>query len=478
MRIVFVGLNSSYIHTNLAIRYLAAAYENAGGESVTSEYSQKDRRGEILGSLYDLCGDVYAFSAYIWNIGDLCRIASELKLLRPDSAIVFGGPEVSFDAPEFLMSHPFVDCVITGEGEGVFEAAASGLKLCGIINGADYPAQSDFRTAGILYDRYPAQKGQMLYYESSRGCPYRCAYCMSAASGSVRIKDAETAARELIELGRLSDGGTVKLIDRTFNCDERRAEYIWRALIDSGVKCRWHFEIRTELLTDTAVGLLREGSDIFLLEAGIQSTCPETLRAIKRGGDPELGLKKLCELVGGKHPPVHADLIAGLPHETFERFKQSFDDAYPLCDELQLGFLKLLKGSELRRDAEKYGMKFSPEPPYELLESETISYDELRTMHRIADLTERYGPGRGFDRAVGYLLGHVTPFKLFEGLAKYTGDVRKLSQRQAYEKLFEYGLTIKGTDEDEFRENITADFTSREKGSIPFIIKKKAADNR
>jgi len=265
----------------------------------------------------------------------------------------------------------------------------------------------------------------------------------------------------------------VKLIDRTFNCDRDRAYYIWKKLTESGVDCRWHFEIRAELLDDRSIDILRKGSRIFLLEAGIQSTNPETLRSIDRGGDPELGLKRLGELTSGVHPPVHADLIAGLPYEDFKRFGVSYNTAYPLCDELQLGFLKLLKGSVLRGDADKYGMKFSPEPPYNVLETAYLSYTDIRRLTVIADLTDRYHNNGGFERALAYLTSVMPPFELFCALAEAVPDVRKLSQREAYVALFECACGLCGVDREVVRAALCDDFAARERGSLPFKLRKQ-----
>jgi len=528
MHIALLALNSSYIHTNLAVRYIAASLEDAGHRVTLLEYSLKDRTSEVLRGMYSSGADIYGFSVYIWNKAEMLTLAAQLKILRPEAITVFGGPEVFGCEEELISENPFIDHVITGEGEAAFvklsEAIQSGGRCDAVIYGsscgtsdysihkpnctiADYDTHKlnrttadsdthtlnctaadsdthsrigeyhDFRNAGIFYDRYPARPGQFFYYEGSRGCPYRCSYCMSAVGGAVRQKDADTVVRELTALGRLaaSTGGrqqpTVKLIDRTFNCDEKRAEYIWEKLIDTGIDCRFHFEIRAELLTDNAIEILRRGSDIFLLEAGIQSTNPETLREIKRGGNPELGLLRLKQLMDGKHPPIHADLIAGLPHESFESFLASLDSAYPLCDELQPGFLKLLGGSVLRCDAEKYGIKFSPEPPYNILESDSISYIELCRLTDMADLIERYSNGEGFGRAIKYLTSVTRPSVLFSVLADHIPDIRKLSQREAYTALLEGAADIEGVDRETLRCLLCEDFAEREKGSIPFGLR-------
>ena len=468
MRITLVTLNSSYIHTNLALRYIADALTKHGHTVTLREFTTKDRQSEVLHSLYADAAEVYGFSAYIWNVGQLCNLASQLKLIRPSSRIVFGGPEVSYDTEAFLMGKPYIDHVICGEGESAFCELCGGRLSDRIINGSDRAGLYDFRDAGILYDRYPPQNGQFLYYESSRGCPYRCSYCMSALSGDgVRQKDADTTVRELLELGNIASREgmphIVKLIDRTFNCDRERAYYIWNKLVESGVNCRYHFEIRCELLDDRAIEVLRRGSDIFLLEAGIQSANSDTLSEITRGGDPSRGLEMLGVLMSGKHPPVHADLIAGLPHEDYASFARSFDIAYPLCDELQLGFLKLLKGSVLRNNSTSYGIKHNPEPPYNILSSDCLDYEDIRRLTVIADLVDRYHNNGGFERTLGYLTSVVTPFALFEQIADTIPDVRRLSQREAYTALLECAENIDGVDRETLRTALCEDFTARER---------------
>ncbi len=472
MKITLFALNSSYIHTNLAVRYLAANIDSSRHDVTVLEFCQKDRRGEILSALHATDADVYGFSAYIWNVADLCEIAADLRIIRPTAEIVFGGPEVSYNAEQFLAAHPYVDRVVVGEGEGAWAALADGAVDARVVDGADFTPTLDFRDAGILYDVYPPKVGQMLYYEGSRGCPYRCSYCMSALSGRLRTKDADVVVRELLTLGELNPGGTVKLIDRTFNCDEARAEYIWRRLVENKPNCRCHFEVRAELLTDSAIDILREGADIFLIEAGIQSTNPETLREIKRGGDPELGLQRLRQLMSGVHPPVHGDLIVGLPHENYASVGRSFDTAYPLCDELQLGFLKLLHGSELRNCRENFGIVHSPTPPYEILGSRDITYAEIRRLERIADVVDRLKGGGSFDAALSCLTAVIRPFELFEKLSDALGDVRRLSQRALYEAVFAFGCGDDRVEREALRLALCEDFSKREKGSLPFAIRK------
>ena len=475
MKVALFALNSAYIHTNLAIRYIAAALEDAGHRVLLIERSLKDRHGEWLDALVQSGAEMVGFSAYIWNIGALCETAAQLRLLCPDRKIVFGGAEVSYDSEEFLRDKPYIDHVICGEGEGAWLALAGGGAFARILDGNDFEAV-DFRRAGILYDRYPAQPGQLLYYEGSRGCPYRCAYCLSAVAGRVRMKETATVLRELEVLGRMAverGAGIVKLIDRTFNCDEARAEAIWQGILAFDFDCRYHFEIRAELLTDAAVELLRGHRGRIQLEVGVQSTCEKTLGEIQRGGDPDAGLRRLRELMAGEHPMIHADLIAGLPEEDYVRFGRSYDETYPLCDELQLGFLKLLHGSRLRERAADYGSVYNPAPPYQILQNDAMPYRDLRRLEAVADVAERLRASGGFEKTLRCLTNRIGAFALFEALADFLPDIRRLSQARLYESLYDWALTRRDVDAEEVRRLLADDYAAKEVHRLPVKLREK-----
>ena len=470
MKVVLFALNAAYVHTNLAVRCIAKELRAAGHTPVIVERSVKDRRRDTLRALYDAEGDVYGFSVYIWNRREMCTFAAQLRQLRVDARIVFGGPEVSFEDPSFFTRHPYVDNIIAGEGEGTF------ADLCGalpprytVLHGEPY---AGFETAGILYDEYPAEQntGGILYYESSRGCPFGCSYCLSSATHGVRAKSAEQTVEDLRRFERIDHVRVIKFVDRTFNFDRRRADAIWRALAGGEFTKTYHFEVCADLLDEENFAVLAAmPAGRIQLECGVQSTHEETLRAIHRQADPQKILRALARIrsVGNIH--VHADLIAGLPGEDFARVGQSFDETYPVCDHLQLGFLKLLPGTDLRVRAGEYGYSYSPEPPYEVLQSNSMDFSDFCRLHAIDDVLLRYSDSGHFLHTLKYLLREeMSPFAFFEALADVVPAVRSLSQRQAFLALRDFGRERLGKEKHAvLDEYLTLDWFLFENGAPP-----------
>ncbi|MBO4979450.1 MAG: DUF4080 domain-containing protein [Clostridia bacterium] len=476
MRVVLFALNGSYAHTCLALRCLRRPLEADGFEVVLLERNLRDRRDEILQALYAARGDVYSFSCYIWNIEQTLSLAEDLAALLPSAKILFGGPEVSFDTERFL-SCAFVDCFVCGEGE---EAV---LGLCGTLReGGEIPRLVHGRSPdvmgdeGILYRDGDYKDGEMLYYESSRGCPYRCAYCLSSVSGSLRAKSVDTVLADMAAFEALSaDIKVIKFVDRTFNFDVDRANAIWRALLDEKYTKHYHFEICATLLNEESFAILEKfPSGKLQLEIGLQSTCSETLDAVARHLSPERVIEatKRIHDVGNVH--VHLDLIAGLPYEGYVRFAQSFNEAYFCSDMLQLGFLKLLHGTALRRDAEKYGYISMAKAPYTVLETKWLSRDELYRLSRIADLLDRFYSTGKFARSLDFAVRRApSPFAFYEGLLGHLSatdgrDIRKLSQTDAFRVFYSYASTFLEADELScFEEKLHEDYAAHEARRMP-----------
>ena len=483
MKIVLFGLNGSYSHTCLAIRCLRNALEAAGYASKLVEANLRDRRDEILQSLYVEKADVYGFSCYIWNIDEVLSLASDLKKLLPKSKIIFGGPEVSFDTERFDRIE-FVDCLVCGEGEGVI------ADLCSQIEqGEDLPKTVNAKKAdvmsdeGILYRDGDYKSGEMLYYESSRGCPYKCSYCLSSAECGVRAKSAEQTLDDLLEFEKLeADIKVIKFVDRTFNCDKKRANKIWAALADPKYTKNYHFEICASLLDEESFEVLsRLPCGKVQLEIGLQSTNPKTLSEVSRHIDSAqvIAATERLHKMGNMH--IHLDLIAGLPYEGYESFKKSFNNAYFCCDMLQLGFLKLLHGTELRKNAEKYGIVYSETAPYTVLETADISRDELYKLSKISDLLDRYYSSGKFSLCLDFAVGKAeSPFDFYEGLNNYIEKnegrgVRKLSQTDAFRVLYGYVRSFMNEgDSMHFEELMHKDFSAHEVRRLPLsVIAKK-----
>ena len=359
MKIALCALNGSWSHTNLAIRCLRAPLVREGFEVVLCEHTLRDRTAHIIEGLAGECADVYGFSCYIWNIVPLLDIAHALHQIRPHAKIILGGPEVSF-ATERFATLDYIDAIVCGEGEEamleICQKIAQNQSFSRIISKNPLPYM---RNEGILYQN-GEHTGEILYYESSRGCPFRCAYCLSSTDTHPRYKTVEQTIDDLKAFERL-DGGCkiIKFVDRTFNFNIDRANQIWRALLSDTFSKHYHFEVCATLLNEESFEIFAQfPKGKIQLEIGLQSTHIPTLEASARHLSPEKTIataKRIFEM-GNIH--VHLDLIAGLPYETYTRFAQSFDDAYGSCHMLQLGFLKLLHGTALREHKAQYGYAF------------------------------------------------------------------------------------------------------------------------
>ena len=445
MKVVLFGLNGSYSHTCLALRCLRAPLEEAGYEVSICEYNLRDMNSSILSRLVSERAEVYSFSCYIWNITSMLDIAADIKALLPEARIVFGGPEVSFDCERFDCD--FIDHIVRGEGEDAIVKICNAIKNSESIDRIIDGGRPDvMRNEGILYREGDFEGGTVLYYESSRGCPYRCAYCLSSASEGVRAKSLEQTLDDLREFEKLhSDIKIIKFVDRTFNFDIKRANSIWRALLSDEFTKKYHFEICANLLNEESFEIFRQmPKGKIQLEIGLQSTNSQTLDTISRHLDSKKIIDASLRIKSLGNVHVHLDLIAGLPYEDMASFNRSFDDAYFACDMLQLGFLKLLHGTALRRDAEEYGYVASKKAPYTVLKSKWMSFEEMSLLTEIADILDRYREGGGFEASLEYALDGVpSPFDFYLGLRGFIAtrdgrSIRKISQNDAYALLYQY----------------------------------------
>lgn len=467
MKILFAAINAKYVHTNIAVRYLSLYLKKQGFDVDFAEYTINEPKGSVLRKLYAANAAVYGFSCYIWNISEVLSLAEDLKKLKPQSKIVLGGPEVSFCGEELIEKYPFLDAVICGEGE---TAAAELFKTSDFERGVYRRKEKfDFKTAGFPYtdeDLEECIKGEkLIYYESSRGCPFSCSYCLSSVENGVRFLPLE---RVKSEIKKITDAGalTIKFVDRTFNADKRRALGIWRFCAALDGKTKYHFEIGADLLDEECIEFLKTvPKDKFLFEVGVQSTNEKTLGAVCRKTD----LNKIKENVkalracGNIH--LHLDLIAGLPFEGYESFKKSFNDLFGLRPhELQLGFLKFLKGSGIRAAANSFGAVYSSSAPYEVLETEYLSAEEIIKLHSVEDVLERYYNSERFENSVFYAAELFdSPFDFFEKLSEFFEE-KDLIER-GVKRITLYGLLYdfieQNTDEkecEEFRLRLKKDF--------------------
>lgn len=434
MKVLLTAVNSKYIHSNLAVRYLRAYTQDLDFQCTIREFSINDRIENILKEIICEKPDIVAFSCYIWNMEYVNRLAELIKLVDNKIEILFGGPEVSFDSKEYLEKH-VGDFVIEGEGEETFrEFIIAKLenkevkKIRGLYTkdgsevyfGGVRP-QMDMKKLVFPYSNDDKIDEKIVYYEASRGCPFKCKYCLSSATQGVRFLPVERVKEEL-KFFMKKGVRLVKFVDRTFNCDHKFAKEIWSYLMEQDTNTTFHFEISADILREDEIKLLNcAPKNRFQFEVGVQTTNNEVLNNINRYVGFEVLKPKVEAISSGKNIMQHLDLIAGLPGEDFNSFKKSFNDVYSIRpDEIQLGFLKLLKGSAMREEAEKWGIVYSPYAPYEILRSKDISYDELLVLKKIEEMVDKYNNSGKFKTIIDFFENKFeTPFDFFYELAMF-----------------------------------------------------------
>lgn len=438
--ILLIAVNARHSHTSLSVRYLHNALAYADIPSQLLETTINQPVEDILEEIMKTGADRLFFSCYIWNREVIQRVGMRLRALKPDIYIALGGPEVSFEPEWQLEDLPWADAVYCGEGERMLpRLLKDGGRPRGVHHCRELP---DMDWEVFPYDDLNALRNRVLYYESSRGCPYGCAYCLSAKQKDVRWRPMELVKRDLM-LFNHANVMRVKFVDRTFNANNERALEIWRFLaeIDNGVTS-YQMEVSGALFTEEQISFLasvRPG--LFQFEMGVQSTCPEALKAVSRNEDFSVVSKNARAILRAQRQHLHIDLIAGLPKESFSRFGQSFDDVIALRpQQLQLGFLKLLRGSPLWDARETYNLRHSPLPPYEILENDDISYAQLcqlRGVERVAELF--YNSGR-FAAQIEYLISReASAFAYFCGLAQEMPST-PLDQYDAHDLLYMHAI--------------------------------------
>ena len=425
MKILLTTLNSKYIHSNLALKYL---YESAGiyrdlleVKEFTINHDEMSVFLEIMRGDYD----VICFSCYIWNGSQTISLIQDIKKAAPGVKIIVGGPEASYEPEGFLERCPEVDLILQGEGDVSFPMVLQQLAE-GSWGFAAKIVEGRTPMAGEIpfpYANSEIDPNKIVYYESARGCPYRCSFCLSSESHGVRLLPLERVERELaffLEKGLRQ----VKFVDRTFNLDMERAAAIMNFLIeqDNGVT-NFHFELCGDRISEEMLEAFgRSRCGLFQVEIGVQSACPRALEACGRNVDFQKLKENVKRILAGNNVHVHLDLIAGLPYETYEIFADSFNQVYGMDpQDLQLGFLKLIKGTKLRREAEKYGYVYRDRQPYEIISNDYISGNELLRLKMVEQVLELYYNKPGFRTALKYLLAESgkTPFQFYTELAGF-----------------------------------------------------------
>lgn len=465
MKVLLVGINAKYIHSNPAIYSLAAyagKFNDDNGESLRryieiAEYTINQQLTDIEADIYKKKPDVVAFSCYIWNIFAIYDLICDLHKVMPEVPIWLGGPEVSFDPDKLLQRFPYLAGIMIGEGEQTFveliqwylsKEACSLASIAGLYLSSGYTRER----AGLSMDDIPFLyhdlnefENRIIYYESSRGCPFRCKYCLSSIDKQLRFRNLELVKKEL-QFFLDKKVPQVKFIDRTFNAKHEHAMTVWRYIKehDNGIT-NFHFEISADLLTDEEIELLqsmREG--LVQLEIGVQSTNPDTIHAINRRMDLDRLRDAVRRVNAGNNIHQHLDLIAGLPFEDYKSFHKSFNDVYSMKPEqLQLGFLKVLKGSAMEKEAGEYGIAYRDTPPYEVLYTKWLSYDDVIRLKQIEEMVELFYNSGQFSYTIWFLeLLTKDAFLLYEKLAAFyeeMGYLQTSSKRIAhYEYLLEF----------------------------------------
>ncbi|MFH0324920.1 B12-binding domain-containing radical SAM protein [Clostridium perfringens] len=478
MKILLTAINSKYIHSNLAVRYLKAFTKDLDFQGDIKEFSINDRVENILEGIIEEKPDVVAFSCYIWNMEFVNRLAELIKLVDPNIEILYGGPEVSYEGKEFLENHEG-EYVIVGEGEKTFREFVLyklGEGKIEDIKGLNYKRdekvfenpkrpEMDMNELVFPYTYEEDINNKIVYYEASRGCPFKCKYCLSSVMHGVRFLDVERVKKELkyfMERGLK----LVKFVDRTFNCNREYTVELLKYLSEQDTETKFHFEVAADLLTEEQIEILNNApKGRFQLEVGVQTTNNEVLHNINRYITYENIKEKVLKVAAGKNVMQHLDLIAGLPGEDLESFKKSFNDVHNIRpDEIQLGFLKLLKGSSMREEAKKWGIVYSPYAPYEIIRSKDISYEELLLLKKVEAMVDKYYNSCKFNNVVKFFLNiYEKPFDFYYDLAIFFEEKgnfkRSIGNVEYYKILLDFYLEkIGGKDEGLFKEVLKFDY--------------------
>lgn len=485
MKILLAACNAKYIHSNLAVYDLQVYAAKYADHIILKEYTINQQKDDIMRDIYLEHPDVVCVSCYIWNISFVKELMADLTKILPDADFWAGGPEVSYDAEKFLAENPEFTGVMVGEGEETFlelsghyiEQSPADLKdITGVCyrdgekivhNG--WRQIMDLSSIPFIYKDLADFKNRIIYYESSRGCPFSCSYCLSSIDKKLRFRDIEMVKKEL-QFFIDNKVPQVKFVDRTFNCKHDHAMAIWKYINehDNGVT-NFHFEISADLLREEELqemSTMRPG--LIQLEIGVQSTNPDTIKAIHRTMDFEKlkGIVNRIHSFGNIHQ--HLDLIAGLPYEDYDSFRKSFNDVYALKpQQLQLGFLKVLKGSHMMEMCQEYEIVYKTREPYEVLSTKWLDYDHVLKLKNVENMVEVYYNSGQFQNTLEYLEGFFPDaFSIYEGLGRFYmekgyGYVSHTRMRR-YEILLEFLENVPEISMDKVKDQMVYDLYLRE----------------
>lgn len=489
MNVLLVAVNGRYTHSNLAVRYLQKYCQQKGYQLDIIEFSINEPLTIITREIYRTEPDVVAFSCYIWNSEIVFSVTENLKKANDKIKIILGGPEVTHQAVEIMKRLHFVDYIIQGEGEET---------LCSLLKLLNKEIESPNNIPGLIYryknkvlkngeplvikdleqipmpysdNDFDKLKNKIIYYETSRGCPFDCSYCLSSTIRGVRYFPLERVKKDLLFLIK-KRVKQIKFVDRTFNADKQRAKEIFEFLLENNIQTKFHFEITADLLDDEIIDFLKNiPLNTFQFEIGVQSTNLETLNLINRKMDFARLSHNVSKLRSDTKIHLHLDLIAGLPAEDYDRFTRSFDDIYSLSPHvIQLGFLKLLEGTMIRKNSEIYKYEYTSYPPYEILKNDWIPFAEINRLKDVENLIDIYYNSGAFDSSLNYIISnfYLSPFNFYEEIADFFVQEGLNRQNHSRVSLYKYLLdfyTLKNFKHLEiFKEYLKYDLAANNRG--------------
>jgi radical SAM superfamily enzyme YgiQ (UPF0313 family) len=471
MNVLLTTLNSKYSHVNIALYYLKNKILDLC-DVHTLNLNINDELSNSLSKIISYNANVICFGVYVWNIEQTLKIAENIKKIRPETIISFGGPEVSYNPNEILKKYAFVDSIQCLESENNIREFIQDVKINNIqsiykipVDSSDIPDISD--------DLVQNYDNRAVYFETSRGCPFRCSYCLSCIEKNIKYFDFENTKKQLKKLLDL-DVIQIRFIDRTFNSNKKRAIDIWKFILQNRKHTTFHFEICASLIDEETLNFLKDvPKDIFRFEIGIQSTNKKTLEEINRNYNFDYEKNIIKELVKLDNIHIHTDLIIGLPYETLDIFKNSFNELYELhTTEIQLGFLKFLKGTDIYNRKEEFNYKYIGYPPYEILNNMFISYDEVSYFKKFETVFESLYNSKKFVESIKYIESKFSSYyEMYEYITNYFIQTEMIDRKISYDEIYESLIKIFNNDII-LIQTLTYDYSNNFKGTRDWMYNK------
>ncbi|MEL7649694.1 MAG: DUF4080 domain-containing protein [Sedimentibacter sp.] len=471
MKILLTTLDSKFIHANLAVRYLKKFCRDDGFDIEIKEFTINQKQEYILGEIFSANPDIVCFSCYIWNIEFVKELSYIIKEAKSSIQILYGGPEVSFEVEKLMEEQPYADFVIFGEGEATFReflleyhkqypdfGAVKGLAFrkdgCVVIN-EERNLIMNLDSVNYPYEEEESFEDKIIYYESSRGCPFCCSFCMSSIDKRMRTFSLQRVRNDLAKLLK-TKARQIKFVDRTFNADYKRSMEIINFIVDNNKNnMTIHFEITADIINREFLDFIGTlPVNMFQFEIGVQSLNEETLKEINRHMDIDKLFETVRFIENKRNIHLHLDLIAGLPYEGYDSFKKSFDGLHSLnCEKIQLGFLKILKGTKIYEDRFKHGIRYRRTAPYEVIRTNYITVDEILKLKDIEELVDKYYNEKYFEQTLEYVTAEFFPesaFKFYESFSLFwkQNGLYKVShsRKKLYKIMYDYIKYINGAD--------------------------------